>query len=95
MEYPCGQRPQRSQTVLFGRCLQSGQNIGIKLSGRKSASGCNVSETYQGMHQSQLSWMVQFQARNPFPTGKHPGLCQLTQLTSIEEGLQDVLWTVR
>ena len=50
-----------------------------------------MSETYQGMHQGQLSWMVQFQARNPFATGKHRGLCQFTQLTSVDEGLQDVL----
>ena len=35
--------------------------------------------------------MVQFQARNPFATGKHCGFCQLTQLSSVDEGLQDVL----
>src|ERR1700731_4461668 len=35
--------------------------------------------------------MVEFQAGNPFTTGKHCGLCQLTQLTSVDEGFQDVL----
>jgi hypothetical protein len=44
----------RSQTVLVGGDLQSGQNVRIKLSGRKGASGGDVSETYQGMHQSQI-----------------------------------------
>ena len=71
--------------------MQCGQNVRIKLSGCKCASRGDVSESYQGMHQSQLSWMVEFQARNPSATGKHCGLCQLTQLPSVDEGLQDVL----
>jgi hypothetical protein len=43
------------------------------------------------MHQSQLSWVVEFEPGNPFTTGKHCGLCQLTQLASVDKGLQDVL----
>ena len=82
--------PKRSQTVLVGGDLQSGQNVRIKLRGRKGFPR-RCGETYQGMHQSQLSWMVEFQARNPSATGKHRGLRQLTQLASIDEGLQDVL----
>src|SRR4029077_7168747 len=38
-----------------------------------------------------LSWMVEFQAGNPFTTGKHCGLCQLMELTSVDEGFQDIL----
>jgi AbrB family looped-hinge helix DNA binding protein len=34
----------------------------IKLSGRKGASGGDVGETYQGVDQNQLSWMVEFAA---------------------------------
>jgi hypothetical protein len=43
------------------------------------------------VHQSQLSWMVHFQTRDPFTTGKDCGLCQFTQLTSVNKGFQDVL----
>ena len=50
---------------------------------RKGASRGDVSEPYQGVHQRKLSWVVQFQARNPFTTGKHCGFCQLTQLPSV------------
>ena len=35
--------------------------------------------------------MIQFQARNPSAVGKHGGLSQLTQLASVDKGLQDVL----
>jgi hypothetical protein len=35
--------------------------------------------------------MVEFQAGNPFTTGKHCGLCQLMELTSVDEGFQDIL----
>jgi len=28
------------------------------------------------VHQRKLSWVVQFQAGNPFTAGKHCGLCQ-------------------
>ena len=83
--------PKRCQTVLMCRHLQGGQNVRIKFNCRKGASRGDVSETYQGVHHGQLSWMVEFQAGNPFTTGKHCGLCQLTQLTSVDEGFQDVL----
>ena len=65
--------------------------MGIKLRSRKGASRGDVSEPYQGVHQRQLSWVVQFQAGNPFATGKHGGFCQLTQLASVDKGFQDVL----
>jgi hypothetical protein len=35
--------------------------------------------------------MVEFQAGNPFTTGKHCGLSQLMELTSVDEGFQDIL----
>ena len=65
--------------------------MGIKLSSRKGASRGDVSEPYQGVHQRKLSWVVQFQAGNPFTTGKHGRFCQLTQLSSVNKGFQDVL----
>ena len=65
--------------------------MGIKLSSREGASRGDVSEPDQGVHQRQLAWVVQFQAGNPFATGKHGGFCQLTQLPSVDKGFQDVL----
>ena len=50
-----------------------------------------MSKTYQGMHQSQLPWMIKFQAGNPFTIGKNCGLGQFAQLASVDKGLQDVL----
>jgi hypothetical protein len=42
----------------------------------------------QGVHQGQLP---RIQAGNAFTAGKHRGLCQLTQLTAVDKGFQDVL----
>ena len=53
-----------------------------------------MSEAYQGMHQRQLPWIVQFQAGNAFTAGKHGGLGQLLQLASVDKGFQDVLLDV-
>ena len=65
--------------------------MGIKLSSRKGVSRGDVSEPYQGMHQRKLAWVVEFQAGNPFTTGKHCGLSQVTQLPSVDKGFQNVL----
>ena len=75
--------------------MQSGQNVGIKLSGRKGASRGNVSEAYQGVHQSQLSWVVELESRDAFTAGKHGGLCQVMELASIDEAFQDVLLNIK
>jgi hypothetical protein len=50
-----------------------------------------VSEAHQGMHESQLPGIVQFQTRNAFTATKHGGLGKLAQLTAVDKGLQDVL----
>ena len=64
---------------------------GIKLRSRKGVSRGDVSEPYQSVHQRKLSRVVQFQAGNPFATGKHGGFSQRTQLPSVDKGFQDVL----
>ena len=57
----------------------------------EDAAGGDVSEAHQGMHESQLPGIVQFQSRNPFTATKHGGLRELAQLTAVDKGLQDVL----
>ena len=75
--------------------MKSSQDIGIKLGGGKSVAGSNVSEANQGMHEGKLSRVVEFEPRDAFTTGKHGGLGQVTQLTSIDKAFQDVLLDVK
>ena len=65
------EEPVLTPRFFVGGHLQSGRNLGIKLSSRKGVSRGDVSEPYQGMHQRKLAWVVEFQAGNPFTTGKH------------------------
>jgi hypothetical protein len=50
-----------------------------------------VSETHQGVHQSQLSWMVEFEPGDALTTGKDGGLGQVMELTSVDKAFQNVL----
>ena len=75
--------------------MQSGQHIGIKFGGSEGAAGSDVSEAYQGVHEGQLSRVVEFEPGDAFTTGKHGGLGQVMQLPSIDEALQDILLNVK
>ena len=75
--------------------MQSGQDVGIKFGGSESVSRSDVSEAYQGVHQGQLSWMVEFESRDAFTAGKHRGLGQVMELPSIDEALQEILLNVK
>ena len=55
-----------------------------------------MSEAYQGVHQGQVSWVVEFEPGNAFTTtGKHCGLGQVMQLTSVDKAFQDVLLNIK
>ena len=75
--------------------MQSGQDVGIEFGGGEGAAGSDVSEAYQGVHQGQLSWVVEFESRDTFTAGKHRGLGQVMELASIDEALQDILLNVK
>ena len=48
--------------------------MGIKLGGGEGVARSDVSEAYQGVHEGQLSWVVEFESRDAFTAGKHGGL---------------------
>ena len=54
-----------------------------------------MSEANQGVHQGQLSWVVEFKARDAFTAGKHRGLGQVVELASVDKAFQDVLLDVK
>jgi hypothetical protein len=71
--------------------VKSSQDIGIKLGGGESVAGSDMSKAYQGMHECQLSWVVEFEPRDAFTTGKDSGLGQAVELASVDKAFQDVL----
>jgi hypothetical protein len=54
-----------------------------------------VSEAYQGVHESQLPWVVEFESRDAFTAGKDGGLCQVMELSSVNEAFEDILLDVK
>jgi len=38
----------------------------------------------QGVHEGQLSWVVEFERGDAFTAGKHGGLCQVVELASVK-----------
>ena len=75
--------------------MQSCQDIGIKFGGGESVAGSDVSEAYQGVHEGQLSWVVEFESRDAFTAGKDSGLGQVMELAPVNKALQDVLLNIK
>jgi hypothetical protein len=69
--------------------------MGIKLGGGEGVARSDVSEAYQGVHEGQLSWVVEFESRDAFTAGKHGGLCQVMELASVNKAFQDILLNVK
>ena len=75
--------------------MQGGQHVGIKFGGGEGVAGSDVSEANQGVHEGQLSWVVEFESRDALTAGKDSGLGQVVQLPSVNKALQDVLLDVK
>src|ERR1700751_819446 len=69
--------------------------MGIKLGGGEGVARSDVSEAYQGVHEGQLSWVVEFEPGDAFAAGKHGGLCQVVELTSVGKDLQYILPNIK
>jgi hypothetical protein len=61
---------------------------------RKRTPRGDVRETHQGMHEGQLPRMMELQTGDAFAVREDGGLAEVSQLTAIEEGLQDVLLNI-
>ena len=54
-----------------------------------------MSEANQGVHQGQLSWVIKFEPWDAFTVGKHGGLGQVVELSSVNKAFQDILLDTR
>ena len=52
-------------------------------------------EAYQGVHEGQLSWVVELESRDAFTAGEHGGLGQVMELTSVNKAFQDILLNIK
>lgn len=53
-----------------------------------------MAEAYEGVHESQLTRMIQLQPRNALAVGEKRRLRQLPKLAAIDKSFQDVLLDV-
>jgi hypothetical protein len=70
------------------------KGVGVDLLGGESVAGRDVSEAHERVHEGQFSGMVEFEAGDAFAVGQDGGLGELAELSTIDEGLQDVLLDV-
>ena len=75
--------------------MKSGQHVGIKFGSSEDVAGGDVSEAYQGVHEGQLSWVVEFEPLDAFTTGKDSGLGEVMELAPVNKALQDVLLNIK
>jgi hypothetical protein len=75
--------------------VQSCQDIGVKFGGDEGVAGSDVSEANQGVHESQLSRVVEFESRDAFSARKDSGSGQVMELTSVNKAFQDILLDVK
>ena len=68
--------------------------MGVELLGGESVGGRDVGEAHEGVHERQLSGMVEFEAGDASAVRQDGGLGELAELPAIHEGLQDVLLDV-
>ena len=54
-----------------------------------------MSKAYQGVHEGQLSWVVELESRDAFTAGEHGGLDQVMELTSVNKAFQDILLNIK
>jgi hypothetical protein len=61
----------------------------------EGVAGSDVSKANQGVHEGQLSWVVELGSGNASSARKHGGLCQVMELASVNKAFQDVLPNIK
>ena len=60
---------QRGQAVVLRRGTQGPEGVGVDLLGGESVGGRDVSEAHEGVHEGELSGMVEFEAGDTSAVG--------------------------
>ena len=76
---------------LFGGTAKGLDNVRVDLGGGEGTSGRYVGKAHEGVHEGELSGVVEFETRDAPSGGGNCRLRELAELTSVDEGLQDIL----
>jgi hypothetical protein len=66
----------------------------VDFGGRETVLGREMRKTYESLHESQLPRVIQLESWNAFAIGENRRLSELQQLSTVDEGFQDVLLDV-
>jgi hypothetical protein len=69
--------------------------VRVQLGGREDAACSDVREAHQGVHQSELSRVVQLQTGDTFTGWQDRGAAEGAELPAVHEGFQDVLLDIQ
>src|SRR5204863_254096 len=82
---------ERSQLVLFRCPPECLQGLRVQVAGGEGAFGGEVAEAHQGVHEGQLSGLIQLQTRDAPAVGKKCRLGELAKFLAVHKGFQNIL----
>jgi len=83
------------QAVLFGRATEGGNDVQVDFACAEGVGGRDLGKSYEGVHEGQLSGIVELEARNAFAGRGDGGLGQPLKLAAIDKRLKDILLDVQ
>src|SRR5437016_14386407 len=84
----------RCQRVVGSGSTQSIGGVGVDFGGGEAILSRKMRKADESLHEGQLPRVIQLQSWNAFAIGQNRGLSKLQQLSTIDEGFQDVLLDV-
>ena len=85
---------QRGESIAVGRASKCLDDVGVDFRGGEGVARGDVREAHEGIHEGELSRVIEPQTWDAFSSGSNGRLCQPSQLTAINKRLEDVLLDV-
>src|SRR5437899_689127 len=84
----------RRQRVVGSGSTQGASGVGMDLGGGEAILRRKMRKADESLHESHLPRVIELESWNAFAIGQNRRLSQLQQLSTIDEGFQDVLLDV-
>src|SRR5271165_428952 len=83
------------QAILLSGATEGGDDVRIDFAGAEGVGGRDLRKAHESVHESQLSRIVELEARNAFAGRGDGGLGKPLELTAIDKRLEDILLDVQ
>src|SRR5262249_22994378 len=84
----------RGESVIVGSSTEGFRGIDVNFGSGEAVLCRDVRKADEGLHQCQLSGMIELEPRDTFTIGQNRGLGEFKELSAVDERFQDVLLDV-